>query len=104
MEYQIGTTDLRQKLTDVLESVREEGATYVIETFGRPQAAIVSLEEYRQFQQYWQERHEFFQQLDAIARDNAVRNADMSEEEVLALIEQVRQEVYDEKMRPENQR
>lgn len=102
MEYQIGTTDLRQKLTDVLETVREQGATYVIETFGRPQAALISLEEYRQFQQYWRERHEFFQQLDDIARDNAVRNADMSEEEVLALIEQARQEVYEEKMQQES--
>lgn len=96
MEYQIGTTDLRQKLTDVLETVREQGATYVIETFGRPQAAIVSLDEYRQFQHYWQERHAFFQELDEIAKSNSIRNADMSEEEVLAFIEQTRQEVYDE--------
>jgi prevent-host-death family protein len=72
MEYQIGTTDLRQKLTDVLETVREQGATYVIETFGRPQAAIISLEQYQRMKE---------------------------EAEVLAFIEQARTEVYEEQMK-----
>jgi prevent-host-death family protein len=46
-ERQIGATELRQKLTDVIQAVREEKATYVVETFGRPQVAIVDLDEYR---------------------------------------------------------
>jgi len=50
MEQSIGATDLRQRLTDVLQAVRERRETYVIETFGRPQAAIINLDEYRQFQ------------------------------------------------------
>ena len=45
MAKRIGTTDLRQRLTDVLQAVREERATYVVETFGRPQAAIINLDE-----------------------------------------------------------
>jgi prevent-host-death family protein len=99
MEYQIGTTDLRQKLTDVLESVREEGATYVIETFGRPQAAIVSMEQYQRVQEYEKRREAFFDWLEEAARINAEYNADLTEEEILALIEQARTEVYQEKMK-----
>ena len=49
MEKQIGTTDLRQKLTDVIQEIKEEKATYVVETFGRPQVAIVDLDQYQNF-------------------------------------------------------
>jgi hypothetical protein len=59
LERTIGATELRQRLTDVLQSVREEQATYVIATFDRSQAALVNLEEYRQFQQFRQEREAF---------------------------------------------
>lgn len=94
MEQVIGATDLRQQLTDVLQAVREQQATYVVETFGRSQAAIVNLDEYRQFQNYRRERDAFFDWMDQTARVNAERNRDLSEEEILAIIEQAREEVY----------
>lgn len=93
MEQSIGTTDLRQRLTDVLQAVRERRETYVIETFGRPQAAIVNLDEYRQFQRFRQERETFFEWLETTAARNAERNVGLSDEEVLAIIEQAREEV-----------
>ncbi len=46
-ERQIGTTELRQRLTDVIQAVKEEKVAYVVETFGRPQVVIVDLDEYR---------------------------------------------------------
>ena len=92
MENQIGATELRQKLTDVLQEVREEQATYVIETFGRPQAALVNLDEYRRFQQFQDQRKNFFQWMEETAGANAPRNQDLSEEEILAIIEQAREE------------
>ncbi len=49
-ERQIGATELRQKLTDVIQAVKEEGVAYVVETFGRPQVAIVGLDELRRLQ------------------------------------------------------
>ena len=64
MERRIGTTDLRQRLTDVLQVVREERAAYVVETFGRPQAVLVSLDEYQQFQRFREEREAFFSWLE----------------------------------------
>ncbi|MEE9616232.1 MAG: type II toxin-antitoxin system prevent-host-death family antitoxin [Anaerolineae bacterium] len=93
MERSIGTTDLRQHLTDVLQAVREQRETYVIETFGRPQAAVVNLDEYRQFQRFRQERETFFEWLETTAVRNAERNVGLSDEEVLAIIEQAREEV-----------
>ena len=93
MEQRIGTTDLRQRLTDVVQAVREQREAYVVETFGRPQVAIVNLEEYRQFQRFRQEREAFFEQLEDMATRNAERNAGLSDEEVLAIIERAREEV-----------
>lgn len=92
MEYTIGSTNLRQQLTDVLEAVREPGVAYVVETFGRPQAALINLDDYRQFRQFEQERRSFFGWLDETASKNAAQNAGMSEADVLALIEQARSE------------
>jgi len=93
MERSVGATDLRQRLTDILQAVREQRATYVVETFGRPQAAIVNLEEYRLFQRFREEREAFFEWLEATAARNAQRNVALSDEEVLAIIERAREEV-----------
>ena len=93
MERSIGSTDLRQRLTDVLQTVQRRGETFVIETFGRPQAAIVNLEEYRQFERFRQEREGFFARLEGTAARNAERNVGLSDEEVLAIVEQARREV-----------
>jgi PHD/YefM family antitoxin component YafN of YafNO toxin-antitoxin module len=95
-EYQIGATALRQNLTDVIQTIKEEKVAYVIETFGRPQAAIVDLTQYRLFQQYQAERKGFFQRLDEMAAENAALNRDLSEEGILALIEEAREEVWQE--------
>lgn len=93
MEQSIGATDLRQRLTDVLQGVRERREAYIIETFGRPQAALISIDEYRQFQRFQEEREAFFERLEAAAARNAEHNANLSDAEVLAIIEQARQEV-----------
>jgi len=86
MDRTIGTTELRQKLTDVLLDVREGGETYVIQTFGRPQAVIVNLEEFQRFRRFVEERDRFFDWLGGAAD----RNAGLSEEDVLAPIQQAR--------------
>ena len=93
MEQTIGATELRQRLTDVLQAVREEQVTYIIATFDRSQAALINLEEYRQFQLYKDERESFFAWLDAAAAENAAHNINLSESEILAIIDQARAEV-----------
>jgi hypothetical protein len=77
-------------LTDVLQAVREERATYIVATFERSQAALINLEEYRQFRAFQQEREAFFDWLDRTAVQNATRNLNLSDEEVLAIIGEAR--------------
>lgn len=93
MARSIGTTDLRQRLTDVLQAVREQHETYVVETFGRPQAALINMDEYEQFQRFRRDREAFFEWLEETAARNAERNAGLSDEQVLAIIEQAREQV-----------
>jgi len=92
MEQSIGATELRRRLTDVLAAVRERGEVYVVETFDRPQAALVNVEEYEAFQRYRDERRAFFGRLTATAEENAARNRGLSEAEVLAVIAAARRE------------
>jgi hypothetical protein len=54
---------------------------------------IISLNEYEQFQRFRREREAFFEWLEATATRNAERNVGLSDEEVLAIIEQAREEV-----------
>jgi PHD/YefM family antitoxin component YafN of YafNO toxin-antitoxin module len=92
MERTIGATELRQRLTDVLHAVREERAAYIIETFEREQAALINLEEYRQFRQYMLEREAFFRQLEEAAEQNAARNRGLSDAEIAHIIAEARSE------------
>jgi prevent-host-death family protein len=89
----IGTTALRQRLTDVLQAVQEQRTTYVVETFGRPQAVIVNLDEYQQIQRLREERESFFEWLETTAAENAELNVGLREEQVLAIIEEAREQV-----------
>lgn len=93
MEKAIGATDLRQRLNEILIAVCEERAVYIVETFNRPQAALVNLDGYRQFQQYRRERDAFFAWVNKTATGNAQLNQAMSEDDVLRLIKQARSEV-----------
>ncbi|HOU40806.1 MAG TPA: type II toxin-antitoxin system prevent-host-death family antitoxin, partial [Promineifilum sp.] len=95
-ERQIGTTELRQRLTDVIQAVKEEKVAYVVETFGRPQVVIVDANEYQSLKTYHAMRQSFFERLLVTGEANAKINADLTEEQLLALIDAARDEVYDE--------
>jgi hypothetical protein len=79
-------------MTDVLRAVREEQATYVVTTFDRSLAALVNLEQYREFQRFKKEREAYFHWQDDTANQNAARKPSLSDVEVLAIIEQARTE------------
>lgn len=95
-ERQIGTTELRQRLTDVLQAIKEEKVAYVVETFGRPQAVIIDLDEYERLQEYWAAHESFFAKLLAVGEANAELNKDLTEQQLLAIIDAARAEVYAE--------
>lgn len=46
MKKTVSATEARVHLGEVLRTVAEEGATYIIERAGKPQAVVVSSEEY----------------------------------------------------------
>jgi putative PIN family toxin of toxin-antitoxin system len=73
-------------LTDVLHAVQEERATYIVATFERSQAALINLEEYRQFRAFQPEREAFFDWLDRTAAENATHNLNLSDKEVRTII------------------
>lgn len=93
MEQSIGTTELRQRLTDVLQAVREGEQTYIVETFDRAQAALVSLDEYRRFQRFQRDQAKSPEELEPRAASDSVSSPGVSYEEVVAIINQVRDQV-----------
>ena len=95
-ERQIGTTELRQRLTDVIQAVKEEKVAYVVETFGRPQVVIVGVAEYQSLQAQQARRQQFFERLSATSEENAQMNAGLTEDQLLAIIEDARAEVHNE--------
>ena len=42
----ISSTDLRVKTRDIIESAKFKGQHYIVETFGKPMAAIVGIDDY----------------------------------------------------------
>jgi len=95
-ERRIGTTELQQRLTDVIQAVKEEKVAYVVETFGRPQVVMVDIVEYERLQASEARRRQFFDRLEATSEANARLNADLTEEQLLAVIDEARAEVYEE--------
>jgi prevent-host-death family protein len=93
-ERQIGTTELRQRLTDVIQAVKEEKVAYVVETFGRPQVVIVDVSAYERLLTYRAQRESFFEQLLAAGEENDPLNCDLTEEQLLAIIDEARAETY----------
>jgi prevent-host-death family protein len=93
-ERQIGTTELRQRLTDVIQAVKEEKVAYIVETFGRPQVAIVDVSEYERLLAYRAQRDAFFEQLLTVGEENEPLNRDLTEEQLLAIIDEARAETY----------
>lgn len=94
-ERQIGATELRQRLTDVIQAVKEEKVAYVVETFGRPQVVIVDVDEYERLQAFRARREQFFDRLAAVGEENAQLNAALTEEQLLAIIDEARSEIYE---------
>lgn len=57
MEQRLGITDARKILSKLVERVRFEGDSYIIERHGQPSAAIVPIEVYELWKR---QRDEFF--------------------------------------------
>lgn len=92
----ITSTDLQKKTREMIDWTRTRGEAVVIETYGKPMAAILSYDEYQSYQQYKQARAARFARLQEAAALNAAGNR-LTEAETLALVDAARQELYAER-------
>ena len=98
MAKTVTSTELQKNTREVIDWTRTRGESVVIETYGKPMAAILSYEEYQAYLQYRQARTARFDELRRAAAVNATAN-DLTEEEAVALVESVRQEIYEEQLK-----
>jgi len=94
MSKTITSTELQKKTREMIDWARIEKEAIVIETYGKPMAALVSYEEYQNYLQYKQVRADRFRSLREAAAANAEYNT-LTEEEALALVDAARQELTD---------
>ena len=76
MEKTIGLTQARQQLSTIVNEVMHQKDAYVIEKMGKPAAAIVPIDVYRQ----WKARRE---RLFELVREVQQRNIGVDPEEVM---------------------
>lgn len=88
----ISSSDLRAQIKRVLNEVGYGQAQYVVEKFGEPTAAIVSMEDFRLLQQAKQQRASA--SLQEIVAAIRARSRQLDLDELDVLIEQARTEFY----------
>ena len=94
MSRVVTSTELQKKTREVIDWTRTRGEPVIVETYGKPMAAILSYSEYESYLRYKEARAARFARLRQAATENAA-GADLTEEEALALIDEVRQELFD---------
>ncbi|MFN3761619.1 MAG: type II toxin-antitoxin system prevent-host-death family antitoxin [Anaerolineae bacterium] len=94
----ISSSSLRTQIRRVLNEVGYGGATYVVEKFGEPMAAIISMEDFRLLQATRQ--REMTDRLREVISRVRAQAGSLSLEELEALIEEARTDFYRRKRRP----
>ncbi len=95
MSKTITSTELQKNTREVIDWTRTRGEPIIVETYGKPMAAILSYTDYQAYDQYRQARTARFAQLRAAAAANAELN-ELSDAEALALVDAERQLLFDE--------
>lgn len=79
MSKVVSSTELQKKTREVIDWARIKGEAVVVESYGKPMAAILSYDEYQAYLQYKQARAERFKRLREAAEEN-VASSDLTEE------------------------
>ena len=88
----ISSSDLRAQIKRVLNEVGYGRAQYIVEKFGEPTAAIISMDDFRLLQSVRQQQATAA--LREIIAEVRARNRGLDPDELDALIEQARAEFY----------
>jgi prevent-host-death family protein len=84
----VSTSDLRTQIRRVIDEVIYGQAEYVVEKFGEPAAAIVSMEDFRLLEET--KRQKATSSLRDLLSDVRARNRQLDPEKLSALIEEAR--------------
>jgi PHD/YefM family antitoxin component YafN of YafNO toxin-antitoxin module len=95
MPKTITSTELQKNTREVIDWTRTRGEAVIVETYGKPMAAILSFDEYQAYDQYRQARAGRFAQVRAAAAANAAGNG-LSAAQAEALVDAERQRLFDE--------
>jgi prevent-host-death family protein len=87
MERELGITKAREILSDVVERVQFQGDTYIISRHGKPAAAVVPIEVYKNWKR---QRSEFFDAVRRIQSANEELDPDKVMEDVLEAQQAIR--------------
>ncbi len=96
----ISSSELRPQIKQILNEVGYGQSQYVVERFGEPTAAIVSVEDLRLLQQVKRQRAK--SSLQELLADARSRSRDLLPEKLDALIEKARAEFYDRQHQASN--
>jgi prevent-host-death family protein len=92
MVRKISSSDLRTQVKHVLNEVRYGRAQYIVEKFGEPTAAIVSIEDFYLLQAASEQQATA--SLQDVVADIRARSRGLEPDELDALIEEARAEFY----------
>lgn len=87
----IGVTELQRRFRAIFDQVAKGNIPYVLTRGSRPEAALISYEEYRRFQALQEEQ--VLARFDRLVARMAEQNAAISEEEVAADVAAARAEL-----------
>lgn len=90
----VSVSEAKNQLSAVMEWAVENDEQVIIESRGEPKVAILSYAEYQEFLELREQarRREALRKLEALAQEIWDRNADLSDDEVVELAEEVSKE------------
>ena len=80
MDKELGITEAREKLSELVEQVQYQGATYIISRHGKPAAVVVPIEVYETWKR---QRKAFFDAVRRLQSANEAMDPDRVMEDVL---------------------
>jgi len=95
MSKTITSTELQKNTREVIDWTRTRGEPIIVETYGKPMAAILSYDEYQAYDQYRQAHAARFAQVRADAAVNAAVT-ELNDAEALVMVDADRQGLFDE--------
>ena len=91
MQKVIGVTELQRRFRSVFNEVAEQNVPYVLTRGSRPEAALISYEEFLRFQAL--QEQETLDRFDGLIARMAEQNASYGEDEVAADVAAARDEI-----------